>query len=166
MKPALLILPALLALSALALAACPSAATPEQPEHAESVKPTYPGPPKPWHAMEMSEKGQYMKDVVLPTMKRIFQQHDPQNYADFGCDTCHGLDARERHFEMPNPGLYALYPPGSPQQQQMVAEKKATLAFMVNEVIPTMQQLLGEEPFDPMTKKGFGCAECHPHGVE
>jgi len=154
--------------TAVALMACPSASTDTDPtEHVEAAKKaTYPGPPKPWHDMEMREKGQYMKDVVLPTMKRIFQEHDPENYADFGCDTCHGLDAKERHFEMPNPDLYALYPTGSPQQKQMVVDKKATVTFMFNEVIPVMQQLLGEEPYDPVTKKGFSCYECHPHGAE
>lgn len=166
MKPFLTNLPALLAASALMLAACPSATSQEQPDHVKVDKPKYPGPPKPWDAMEKREKGQYMKDVVLPTMKRLFQRHDPKNYADFDCETCHGLDAHERHFEMSNPDLYALFPTGSPQQKQMVIDKKPTLTFMFSQVVPAMQQLLGEEPYDPQTKTGFSCFECHPHGVE
>ncbi|PKN56460.1 MAG: hypothetical protein CVU56_15990 [Deltaproteobacteria bacterium HGW-Deltaproteobacteria-14] len=153
--------------AALMLAACPSATTHEQPEPAAAAaKPTYPGPPKPWDTMELREKGQYMHDVVLPTMRRLFQEHDPANYADFSCETCHGLDAKERHFEMPNTELFALFPQGSPQQQQLVIERKPTLSFMFNTVLPAMQQLIGEPAYDPATKTGFSCFECHPHGVE
>jgi hypothetical protein len=35
------------------------------------------------------------------------------------------------------------------------------VAFMGKKVVPTIANLLGEEPFDPKTGKGLGCFECH-----
>lgn len=160
---------ALAAAAVFALMGCPTGSAPTQPELApESVaaaKPTYPGPPKAWSAMAPRERGQYMKDVVLPTMKTLFQAHDPKNFADFGCENCHGLEPQLRHFQMPNPELYALYPTGHPAQQQLVGRKREMATFMFNTVVPAMQQLLGQEPYNPQTHAGFSCFSCHPHGL-
>ena len=35
---------------------------------------------------------------------------------------------------------------------------------MVNEVVPTMQALLGIEPYDEVRGTGFSCFYCHPAG--
>ena len=33
--------------------------------------------------------------------------------------------------------------------------------FMMKQVEPTMALLVGEQPYDPKTKAGFSCFECH-----
>jgi hypothetical protein len=41
-------------------------------------------------------------------------------------------------------------------------EKKAkVLEFMMKTVEVETAHLIGEEPVDPQTKKGFGCLNCH-----
>lgn len=122
------------------------------------------GPPTPWDEMEDSEKAAYMRDRVVPVMKPLFVAFNPQEYAEFGCKTCHGPDAREREFEMPNPHNEALFPTGSAEQVAMVAKHPEEVRFMINKVVPTMQALLGLEEYDPVRGTGFSCFFCHPAG--
>jgi mono/diheme cytochrome c family protein len=97
----------------------------------------------------------FMKQKVMPAMTPIFQHHDPKDFAEFGCKTCHGPDAKERKFEMPNPGLPKL------NFKDLSKFKKEDLEWMGKEVMPTMAKLLGEEPYSDANPKGFGCLECH-----
>lgn len=125
---------------------------------------TITGPPKPWDEMDQTEKGDYMHDRVLPTMKALFVAFNPTKYAEFNCKTCHGPDAREREFKMPNPHNAMLYPTGSPEQLKTVAEHPEEVRFMFKKVVPTMQALLGLEDFDAVRGTGFSCYFCHPAG--
>ena len=43
----------------------------------------------------------------------------------------------------------------------MQAKKPEIVKFMSEKVVPDMANALGEKPFDPATKQGFGCAGCH-----
>ncbi len=104
-------------------------------------------------------RGRYMKEIVLPAMKPIFQKIDAEKFQKFGCAACHGKDARERHFKMPNPSLPKLSM--STHFDKDKAAHPETFDAMVHEVEPEMARLLGEKPFDPATGKGFGCLECH-----
>lgn len=125
-----------------------------------------PSPPRPWAEMSGDEHRAWMVEEVLPRMTVAFQAHDAERYANFGCATCHGPGARERGFEMPSPALPALYPTGSPEQQQMVREHGDMVRFMFNRVLPPMQTLLGAADFDAETQQGFSCYACHPHAGE
>lgn len=121
------------------------------------------GPPKPWADMDYEERKQYMMRTVRPTMAKLFRAHDPAGFAQFSCSTCHGDDAHARRHEMPN-ALPALWPTGSIQQKRTVDRHPKTVKFMFNEVRPAMRDLLGLEDYDPETRTGFGCFNCHPHG--
>ena len=44
---------------------------------------------------------------------------------------------------------------------EMAAKKPQMTEFMVKHVKPEMAKLLNEPEFDPATKTGFGCGECH-----
>ena len=134
------------------------------PEHSGDTATDNPvaGPPKPWAEMTTDERGAYMAEHVLPTMTELFTAYYPERYADFSCKTCHGGDAREVSFHMPN-GLPPLWPSGTPEQQQMVREHPDMARFMFNRVLPTMTQLLGQPAWDNVEKTGFSCYNCHPH---
>lgn len=120
------------------------------------------GPPKPWLEMTFDERKRYMGEQVMPVMAPMFENYDMGEFSGFSCDTCHGEDMQERAFAMPNPGLPALHATGTPEQQQMVEEHPEMVRFMFNDVLPTMQTLLGAEPFDEETGLGFSCFACHP----
>jgi hypothetical protein len=126
-----------------------------------TAAPEAPAPPpnKPFHDLTQQEKLAVMKDVVVPTMKPLFQAHDPEKFKDFGCVTCHGPNAKNGKFDMPNPELPKLnYADNLKEHQE---KTPAMLTFMAEKVKPEMTRLLNEPPFDPATGKGFGCGECH-----
>ena len=127
-------------------------------EEAASDTPA-PPPTKPFHDLTQEEKFEVMKKVVVPTMKPLFQAHDPEKFKDFGCVTCHGPRAKQGKFDMPNPEL-----PKLKFADELKFHKEKTpemLTFMMEKVTPEMAKALNESPFDPATKKGFGCGECH-----
>lgn len=104
-----------------------------------------------------------MSREVLPRMTDLFAAYDASRFGDFSCATCHGADARERDYAMPNPSLLPLHPTGSEGQHQTVRDYPEGVRFMYNHVMPTMQALLGAPEFDASTGEGFSCYACHPH---
>jgi hypothetical protein len=96
-------------------------------------------------------------------MSTLFAAYEGERYADFDCATCHGADARERNFAMPNPSILPLHPTGSEGQHQAVRDYPEGVRFMYNQVLPTMQALLGAPAFDETTGEGFTCYACHTH---
>lgn len=124
------------------------------------------GPPDvKWDDMTKEQRGKYMKAVVVPKMKPLFQEFDPALFKKFDCATCHGKDAKERKFKMPNPELHPL--PSTPEAFGAMMKTKPTwpkwTKFMGEKVEPTMAALLGTHPFDPKKPAagGFGCIGCH-----
>lgn len=120
------------------------------------------GPPQPWKEMTAEQRGKYMKEVVTPKMKAAFQAFDRKEFKKFGCDTCHGTDAKARKFKMPNPDIYAL--PSTPAAFAPLMEKKPRMMKFMGEVVkPQMAALLGLPEFDPKKPEagGFGCTGCH-----
>jgi len=115
-----------------------------------------------WKDMNRDEREHYMKSVVLPKMKPAFAGWDPGEFGDIRCGTCHGAGARDKTFKMPNPKLQKLPAAGDEAGWKALAarEPEAT-KFMREFVVPTMAQMLGEKPYDPVTQQGFGCFECH-----
>lgn len=110
-----------------------------------------------WADVPAEQRGQWMAEVVVPAMAPLFQEHDAERYADFGCATCHGDDAQAVGFEMPN-GLAPLNPEQIPA---MFQSEQPMATFMTQTVWPQMAQLLGEAPFNPETGEGFSCLHCH-----
>ncbi|HEY3819682.1 MAG TPA: hypothetical protein VGL81_21085 [Polyangiaceae bacterium] len=121
--------------------------------------PTPPGPGE-WDKWTKDQKKAYMKDAVLPKMAPLFHDYDAKRFAEIKCTTCHGAGAKAGNFKMPNAALPKL--PASEEGFKKLhdAHPKA-VDFMSQTVVPTMAALVGEEPFDMKTGKGFGCFECH-----
>jgi hypothetical protein len=121
------------------------------------------GPPQvAWKDMTKQQKGKYMKMVVVPTMAPLFTAFNPKEFAKVECWTCHGEDAQDREFKMPNPKLAVL--PSTPEGFKKVAKEKPDwVKFMSGTVKPQMAKLLGLPEFDPKhpKKPGFGCSNCH-----
>lgn len=114
-----------------------------------------------WSEMTHEQKAEYMATVVVPRMRPLFQAFDAEEFAEFGCATCHGENAREVGFEMPN-GLHPLDPAQLPAMfQSDDPEVQRVAQFMGGQVVPTMAELLGQPPYDPETHQGFGCLGCH-----
>ena len=135
-------------------------ATSGQEAPAEDVVPS---PPMEFDDMAHEDQLAWMQDEVVPHMTTMFQEFDAERYASVNCATCHGPGAIEGEFDMPSNSLPALPATGTPEQQQMVDQYTEMATFMFQEVLPTMQTLLGEEAFDEETGHGFSCYACHPH---
>jgi hypothetical protein len=124
------------------------------------------GPPEvAWKDMTAKQKGSYMKAVVTPKMKPIFQAFDKKAFAKFNCETCHGKGAIDREFKMPGPDVKPL--PSTPEAFQAKMKAEPTwpkfVDFMVKQVEPEMGKLLGLPVFDPKKPDptAFACKNCH-----
>lgn len=112
----------------------------------------------PFDQLDQDQRIEFMKQKVVPTMQPIFQNHDPKEFAEFGCKTCHGEQAEQGHFDMPNPGLPKL---NFKDQSEMAKFSKEDMEWMAKEVKPAMAKLLSEPEFTPENPNGFGCTGCH-----
>lgn len=112
-------------------------------------------PDVPFDKLDQEQRAEFMKQKVVPEMRVIFQNHDAKDYADFGCATCHGPQAKEGHFDMPNPGLPKL------NFKDMSKFKAEDVEWMKQQVMPTMGRILGLPLYSPENPKGFGCLACH-----
>jgi hypothetical protein len=128
------------------------APTTEEPAAAPS------GKRKNFHDMSPSERGMYMKEVVLPEMKALWASAG-EKVDDFSCKTCHGKGVANGSFRMPNEDL-----PKLDVSDGFADEKKEhpeAVQFMMEKVVPKMASLIDEEPYNPETHQGFGCFGCH-----
>lgn len=139
--------------------AAAEAASPESHAAADAAAPAEkPGPS--FHDMDHDARAQFMKDAVMPKMRAAFTGWEPDEFRDMKCAACHGAGAKDKTFKMPNPKLPKL--PSDPAGwAALAAEEPEAMKFMKEVVVPEMAKLLGEEPYDPATQKGFGCFECH-----
>jgi len=126
------------------------------------------GPPEvAWKDLTKDQKMKFMKAVINPKMKVTFQKFDPKAFEKFGCGTCHGKDAKDREFKMPNPKAEIHPLPDNPKEFQALMAKKPEwpkfAKFMGEEVTPQMAQLLNIPKFDPKKPdpNAFGCKNCH-----
>jgi hypothetical protein len=113
----------------------------------------------PWKAMSREQRMDWMAVAVFPKMRQLFQAQDPEKYADFACQTCHGLQMERVDFKMPN-DLFALDKADTIAHAKEYDDK--TTDFMLAGVVPEMAQLLGRRPYTIETGKGYGCMGCHP----
>ncbi len=112
-------------------------------------------PDVPFEQLDHDQQIQFMKQKVVPTMAPLFKEHDPQEFADFGCTTCHGPGAEKGEFEMPNPELPKL------NFADMSKFKPEDVEWMTKVIKPTMATLLKEPEYSEQNPKGFGCLHCH-----
>ncbi len=110
-----------------------------------------------WGEMNRAQRLAFMQQTVLPEMRAMFQEHDPERFADFGCPTCHGPTMQDVDFAMPN-GIAPLDPT---QIGAMFQSEQPMAQFMTQRVWPRMAELLQEPPYDPETHEGFACMNCH-----
>lgn len=110
-----------------------------------------------WLELSGRERGDYMSDVVVPAMKTLFQNFNAEHFDDFKCSSCHGDNARDVSFVMPN----KLAPLSSAEIGELFAKEDPTALFMRDQVVPQMRELLDADPFNPETGEGFGCFSCH-----
>jgi hypothetical protein len=116
---------------------------------------------KAWKDMEREERVTYMRTVVLPRMRQLFAEFNPEEFPRINCKTCHGDGATNESFEMPNPKLPKL-PSTTEGFQELMKKDSAAMVFMMRKVKPEMAKLLGMPPSDPQTQPdGFGCGNCH-----
>ena len=114
-----------------------------------------PLPDVPFEQLDHEQKIQFMKEKVVPTMEPLFKKHDAEEFADFGCKTCHGEGAAKGEFHMPNAALPKLFGPN------MDKFKKEDVEWMSKEIKPTMAALLKEPEMTKDNPNGFGCLHCH-----
>jgi hypothetical protein len=141
----------------------PAQATAQQPAQAPAAAAPVSPPQVAWADMTKPQRGQYMAAVVMPKMKALFRSFDEKKFAEMNCKTCHGQDAKERGFEMPNPGLFAL--PSTQEGWGGLAKDEAEwMQFMNQQVKPQMAAMLGVKEYDPQNPQPgtFGCYGCHP----
>jgi len=140
----------------LILIACgPAAPEPTTPPAADtSAAPALPTTAL-YSTMTKEQKLDHMKTVVTPAMKKVFQDHNTQEYSDFGCKTCHGDKKQD-----PRTFLPALTLSGNGFEKLMASKPEVT-KFMKDKVTPAMAAVMKEQPYDPATHKGYGCAGCH-----
>jgi hypothetical protein len=117
-------------------------------------------PDVPFEQLDHQQRLRFMEQVVVPAMTPIFQRHDPQEFATFGCKTCHGEGAERGEFHMPNDKLPKL------SFSDMSKFEQRDLEWMKTQVKPTMARLLQEQEHSPQTPQGFGCLHCHSQVVE
>jgi len=137
------------------LAACGSKSPATTTTHGGGEAATVVLPDVPFDKLDHDQRIAFMKQKVVPAMKTIFQNHDPKDFEKFGCQTCHGAQAKDGHFDMPNPDLPKL------NFADMAKFKKDDLDWMKNEVWPTMGNLLQEKLYSEENPKGFSCLNCH-----
>jgi hypothetical protein len=96
----------------------------------------------------------FMKKNVAPRMAKVFQGADAKRYAEFGCKTCHGPDFKTPKDFLPHLSM-------KDGKMSAFADKPEVAKFMAEHVVPEMASALGEQPYNPQTKQGFGCHGCH-----
>lgn len=116
-------------------------------------------PPTPFDRMSHDEQVYWMVSNVLPIAAEDFRSYDPERFATFTCEGCHGDDARAVNYEMPSARLPRLPARGTPDWARM--EQGRAYRFMNDVVTPTMATLLGEELWSPQHTDGFDCFDCH-----
>lgn len=108
--------------------------------------------------LSKEQKVAFMKAVVVPKMEKVFKDHDAKDFAEFGCGTCHGKPPKDPHEALPKltmkGGKITAF---ADKDKKKAAEAK----WMAEKVVPAMAEAMGQKPFDPKTKEGFGCMGCH-----
>jgi hypothetical protein len=140
-------------------ASATTAATPPAADAGASTAETKPAEGGGFDSLSKDKKVDIMMSKVVPDVGKVFKEHDAKKYAKFTCKTCHG-DAKEKSKDDPKKVLPKLtFSNGG--MEKLEKTKGPMVKFMREKVLPTMANALGEKPYDPQTKQGFGCGGCH-----
>jgi hypothetical protein len=104
-----------------------------------------------WANMDFSARKQFMREMVMPTIRPLFSEFDAVKFASMKCTTCHGSGAAAGTYDMPNADLPAL---GS--ESLANPDNQLIVEFMRNVIKPKMAELLGEQ-----TAPALRCSACH-----
>jgi hypothetical protein len=144
--------------------ATPAATPPGSPDAPPTPPPATTGPAAgtttTWKEMNHDQRLEFMKSTVLPKMKAEFAEYDAKRFGNINCGTCHGEGMKDGSFKMPNAKLPKV-PNDMPGFQALAKAQPDAMKFMSTKVVQDMAKMLGKDPFDPKTGKGFGCHECH-----
>lgn len=131
-------------------------AEPGDEVHASAIELIGINPPEvPWSEMSHEDREMDMVGRFHPIFREIFMAHDAEEFAEFGCESCHGPDGSERDFEMPATHLPPVPAAGTDAYAEEAEEHGAMWTFMEDEVMPPMQTMLG-------MGETFTCNGCHP----
>ncbi len=142
------------------LISCGGAQPPAEAPAGGGAAPASGAPAAAWKDMNHDQRMEFMKSTVLPKMKSEFAAYDATRFGSITCVTCHGDSVKDGSFKMPNPKLPKV-PSDQAGFKKLGDDKPEAMKFMMSKVVPDMASMLGEQPFDPATGKGFGCHECH-----
>lgn len=119
-------------------------------KHAESAEESA------FDKLPKDKKAEVMMTKVVPNVGKLFKEHDGKKFEKFGCASCHGPQKKDDpHKVLPKLTL------SNGGFEKLSKSKPEVMKLMAEKVVPAMADALGEKPFDPATKKGFGCAGCH-----
>lgn len=148
-----------------AASASPTASVPQPPSSAGSAQPGDAGLPPPadtaaaspkFDDLPKDKKVEVMMTKVVPNVGKDFKDFDGKRFEKFGCATCHGPKKnQDPHQVLPKLTL------SNGGFEKLQKHKPEMVKFMAEKVTPDMAAALGEKPFDPATKQGFGCGGCH-----
>jgi hypothetical protein len=116
-----------------------------------------------WPTLSWEGRHDLMTLAVLPNMSRAWQEHDGAADPTMTCRTCHGANAEAVDYRMPN-GLPPLDLAHLPSATSRDPREARMAKFMFDVVVPKMTDLLDATPYDPATRRGFYCFDCHPKG--
>lgn len=138
-------------------------ATPAEPEatEPEAAEPEVAAEDQAWADMDFAAKKKFMSTEYYPAMKEAFQGHDGEYYAEFTCNTCHGDNAKEVGFELPNDLIPLSTDDPIAAGNDM---DEATTKFMMEVVVPKTAELMDRPTWSPETPEGVGCFTCHNQG--
>jgi hypothetical protein len=118
--------------------------------------------PTAYKEMSFEQRRAFMEDVVLPEMTKSFVAFDPK-FEGMSCATCHGDGAKDGSYAMPSPQLPVLPSSEAAFSEYLKDPEHARWSqFMMEQVWPSMSNLLQVPAFDPTTHPdGFSCSSCH-----
>jgi len=114
-----------------------------------------------WADQTGEDRNAWMTACVLPPMTTLFQSHDADAFADFGCGTCHPAMG-EGDFSQPSQVPANFEEMDSWPDGYFAGDGSG----LMEQVTVDMANILGEDLFDPETGEGFACFACHQADAE
>jgi hypothetical protein len=99
-----------------------------------------------WSGQSFVDKHETMTFTVLPNMGRAFARFRGDDVPKLRCASCHGENAEDVHYRMPNNAVRALDPTHLPRDGDWAK-------FMIDDVMPAMKEMTGDSRIT--------CFTCH-----
>jgi hypothetical protein len=107
-----------------------------------------------WPTLSWEDRHDVMTFTVQPNMGRAWQDFTKSDAPTMTCRTCHGANAEDVDYKMPNPKLPPLDPANMPRKNSSSTREAKYTTFMTDVVVPKMIFLIDAPP-------SFGCFNCH-----